>query len=158
MKLTDFISRKAILASLKSADKRGVIIELVAALKKAYPDEKIAPAELINGVMEREESVGSTGLHGGVAIPHAKIGALKELRGAFGRSHRPVDFRAVDGEPSYLFFLVVSPPAKGEAYLEALKTISLAIKTTHFCKFLRAAKNAREIEGILREVEEGAKV
>lgn len=158
MKLTDLIGRKAIVASLKSADKKGIVTELVTAMRKAYPDDKLSISEIVGAIMEREDKVGSTGLHGGVAIPHAKLDGLKDTRGAFGRSSRPVDFRAVDGEPSFLFFLVVSPPAKNEQYLEALKKLSTAIRSSHFCKFLKAAKTSKDIEDILREAEETAKV
>lgn len=158
MKLTDIISKKAIIPALKATDKKGVVAELAAIMKKAYPDDKLNAADIVAAIMEREEKVGSTGLHGGVAIPHARLSSVKEIRGAFGRAAKPVDFRAVDGEPSYLFFLIVSPPAKSEAYLEALKRLTLAIKSPHFCKFLRQAKSAKEIEETLKEVEETAKV
>ncbi|MBI2932687.1 MAG: PTS sugar transporter subunit IIA, partial [Planctomycetes bacterium] len=106
-----------------------------------------------DAIMAREE-VGSTGIHGGVAIPHAHFKSVKDIRGAFGRSAHPVDFRAVDGEATYLFFLVVAPPSKNEAYLQALNKISTAIRGAHFIKFLRAAKTAKEIEETLREAEE----
>jgi mannitol/fructose-specific phosphotransferase system IIA component (Ntr-type) len=157
MKLTDIISKKAIIPSLKAKDKNGVVAELAAVMKKAYGDEKIVPADLARAILDREE-VGSTGIHGGVAIPHAHVKALKEVRGAFGRAAHPVDFKSVDGEPTFLFFMIAAPQARNEQYLQALHRISAAIKGSHFCKFLRAAKTVKEIEDVLREAEEPAKV
>ncbi len=157
MKLTDIIAKKAIVHSIRAKDKRGVVAELAAAMKKAYPDEKLTPQELVDAIMAREE-LGSTGLHGGVAIPHAHLKQMKDVRGAFGRCAHPVDFRAVDGGPTHLVFLIVAPPSRNEAYLQALHKISAAIKGSHFCKFLRAAKTSKEIEDVLKESEETAKV
>ncbi len=157
MKLTDVIGKKAIVPALKAKDKKGVVAELVAAMKKAYPDERFSVADLTDAILEREV-VGSTGLHGGVAIPHAHFSGMKDLRGAFGRSTHPVDFKSVDGEPTHLFFLLAAPESKKQGYLEALKIVSTAIKGTHFCKFLRAAKTAKDIEDVLRETEEIARV
>lgn len=157
MKLTDFISTKAIVPSIKARDKKGVVAELVGAMKKAYADDKFSAAELTDAILEREV-VGSTGLHGGVAIPHAHLKAMKEVRGAFGRSAQPIDFRAMDGEPTYLFFLIAAPPAKNDDYLQALRVVSAAMRGSHFCKFLRAAKTARDIVDVLRESEEAARV
>lgn len=153
MRLTDIISRKAIVPTLKAKDKKGIIAELVAAMKKAYADERLNANELLEAIISREET-GSTGLHGGVAIPHSHYKNLHAVRGAFGRSNQPIDFRAVDGEPTYLFFAVVAPPSKNDEYLSVLRTISTAIRGSHFCKFLRAAKTVKEIEDVLRETEE----
>jgi mannitol/fructose-specific phosphotransferase system IIA component (Ntr-type) len=158
MKLTDFIAKKAIVPDLKSTDKKGIITELVAAMKKAHPTDRIAGADLVDAILHRETKVGSTGLGGGVAIPHAHFETLKTLVGAFGRSTRPVDFSAIDGQPVHLFFVIASPQAKKTEYIEALKVTSAAIRTANFCKFLRAARTAKEIEEIFREIEEVASV
>src|SRR5258706_539852 len=112
MKLHELISKKAVIASLKSSDKKGVIEELAAAMKKAYPAEKINVADLVGAILKRETHVGSTGLGQGVAIPHAHIDGLKNVIGGFGRAAHPIEFSAVDGQPVFLFFLIVSPPNK----------------------------------------------
>jgi len=158
MKLTDFIAKKAIVPELKSGDKKGIITELVTAMKKAHPTDRIAAPDLVEAILHRETKVGSTGLGGGVAIPHAHVDSLKGLVGAFGRSSRPVEFSAIDGQPVHLFFVIVSPQAKKAEYIDALKVTSNAIRTANFCKFLRAARSAKEIEEIFREIEEVASV
>ncbi|MBI2899593.1 MAG: PTS sugar transporter subunit IIA [Planctomycetes bacterium] len=157
MRLTDFIPRKAILPSLKAANKKAVITELVTALRKAADGEKFAVVEVAEAVLDREK-IGSTGLGAGVAVPHAKIESLKGVLGAFGRCAGGVDFNSVDGEPVSLVFLIVAPPQKNEEYLQALQKTMRAIKQPNVCKFLRAAKTAKEIEDLFRETEEVAKV
>lgn len=158
MKLTDFIAKKAIVAELKASDKKGVVAELVAAMKKAYPSDRIPAPELVDAILHRESKLGSTGLGGGVAIPHAHVESIRNLVGAFGRSTRPVEFSAIDGQPVHLFFVIASPPALKSEYIEALKITSSAIRTANFCRFLKGARTSREIEEIFREIEEVAEV
>lgn len=158
MKLTDFIAKKAIVAELKAADKKGIIAELVAAMKKAYPSDRIQEKELVDAILHRESKLGSTGLGGGVAIPHAHVESLKNLVGAFGRTSKPIEFGAIDGQPVHLFFVIASPPSRKAEYIDALKVTSSAIRTANFCRFLKGAHSAREIEETFREIEEGAEV
>lgn len=157
MKLTEFIRKKAIILSLKSPNKRGIVNEMVTSVKKACDGEKFSVDDVVEAVMEREK-VGSTGLGGGVAVPHARLDSLKDVVGAFGRCVKGVDFNSVDGEPVSLVFLILAPPAKNEDYLAALQKTMRAIKQPNLCKFLRAAKTAKDVEDIFREVEETAKV
>jgi mannitol/fructose-specific phosphotransferase system IIA component (Ntr-type) len=157
VKLIDLIPRKAILLSLKSKDKRGAIQELVQAAKKAHDGEKFAVAEVVDAIVDREKK-GSTGIGGGVGIPHAKLDGVRDLIGAFGRSSAGIDFAAVDGAPVHLVFLILAPPAKNDAYLETLRKIMGAIKRPNVAKFLKAAKAGKDVEEVLREVEEPAPV
>lgn len=157
MKLTEFIRRKAIVTSLKSPNKRGIVSELVTVLKKACDGERFSVEDVVEAVMDREKA-GSTGLGAGVAVPHAKLASMKDVVGAFGRCAQGIDFNSVDGEPVTLVFLVLAPPSKNEDYLAALQKTMRAIKQANLCKFLRAAKTAKDIEDIFREVEETAKV
>ncbi|MFN3485883.1 MAG: PTS sugar transporter subunit IIA, partial [Planctomycetota bacterium] len=95
MKLTEFISRKAIIPVLKSKDKRDAIQELVQAARKAYEGEKFVIADVVEAIIQREK-IGSTGVGGGVGVPHAKLESVKGVLGAFGRAPQGVDFSAVD--------------------------------------------------------------
>lgn len=154
MKLLDFISRKAIVPSLKARDRKGVVQELVTVLKKANPSEKISVADIAEAVLERETKIGSTGIGGGVALPHARVEGLKNVVAAFGRAAKPIDFAALDREPVGLFFLIVSPPSRAEDYTKALAKLAKLVKAPNFCKFLRAAKTAKDLEEVFRDAEE----
>src|SRR5438477_601133 len=123
-----------------------------------YSAEMIASGlhdDIIEAIVQREK-IGSTGIGGGVGVPHAKLDGIKNVIGAFGRCSPPIEFSAVDGAPVDLVFLILSPPSKGEAYLKALQKVMTALKRPNFVRFLKGAKTVREIEEIFREVEEVA--
>ena len=153
MKLCDFISSKAIVPLLKATDKISAIEELVLALKKGSKGEKFSVADTVEAIVKREK-MGSTGIGGGVGIPHAKLPGVKGVIGAFGRTSVPIEFNAVDGEPVRLIFVILAPEAQAESYLKALKKIMAALKQPNFLKFLRGAKTVKDIELNFREVEE----
>ena len=155
MKLTEIISKKAIIPVLKATDKKGAIQELVQAARKAYDGEKFVVTGIVDAIVQREK-IGSTGIGGGVGVPHAKLEGIKNVIGAFGRSAVPLDFNAVDGQPVSLIFLIIAPPSKNEQYLKALQKVMSAIKKPNVVRFLKGAKTGREIEEIFREVEEVA--
>ncbi len=157
MRLTELINRKAIIANLKSKDKQGAIKELVQVIKKAHSGEKYSVNELVEAILEREKR-GSTGMGGGVALPHAKFDSVKGVIGAFGRAPAGMNFNAVDGASVDLIFMVLAPTSRNDDYLKALRQLMNAVRRPHFTKFLRSAKNAREIEEVFRDTEEVARV
>ncbi|HYE97506.1 MAG TPA: PTS sugar transporter subunit IIA [Planctomycetota bacterium] len=157
MKLVDLIPKKAILHSIKVKDKKAAVHELVQAARKAHDGERFSVADIVDGIMAREK-IGSTGLGGGVGIPHAKLDGIKGVIGAFARVPEGVEFQAVDGERVQLRFLILAPPSKNDDYLKALQKVMTAIKKPNFLKFLRASKSVKDIEEIFREVEEPAPV
>ena len=90
MKLTEFIPKKAILPVLKAKDKKGAIQELVQAARKAFDNERFVVADVVDAIVQREK-VGSTGIGGGVGVPHAKLEGIKNVIGAFGRCSPAID-------------------------------------------------------------------
>jgi PTS system nitrogen regulatory IIA component len=155
VKFTDFIGKKAIIPVLKATDKKGVIQELVQAARKSADGERFVVADIVDAIVQREK-IGSTGIGGGVGVPHAKLNGIKNVIGAFGRVAFPIDFNAVDGEKVSLIFLILSPPSKSEDYLKALRKVMLAVKKPNITRFLKDATTVKEIEDIFREVEEVA--
>ena len=157
VKLSQIIPRKAILLNVKAANKKGVIQELVTALKKACPGESLSVKQLVDAVMKREK-VGSTGVGSGIAIPHAKHDSIEGIIGAFGRVPGGLDFDSVDGAPVELVFLLLASPKKNDAYLKLLRGTMGAIKQPHFCNFLRKAKTAKDIVEIFKDTEDVVQV
>lgn len=154
MKMSGLFHRKAFLIDLESDDKRGALRELVEAARTAYGLSRLPVGDVVDAIVAREK-LGSTGLGGGVAIPHVKCSAVKSVVGAFGRSARGVDFGAVDGEPVYLLFLILASPARPEEeFMEARRCVALAVRRPNFCKFARSAKTGKEIEELFDEVDE----
>lgn len=151
MKIMDFLNDKAVAADLKSTTKEGVIRELSGLLVKAgvIKEEKT----LVKTLLERE-ALGSTGIGQGVGIPHGKSGLVKELIAAFGISKRGVDFNALDGEPVYIFFLLLAPEESAGPHLKALAKISRLLKDKYVRDHLIKASNEEELLRILQGEDE----
>ncbi len=109
MKIAEFLREDLILPDLQATDKAGVLRELCTPLARAYG---LDPGRLTEVLLEREK-LGSTGVGEGVAIPHGKLPGVPNLLAAFGRSKRGVDFAAIDGKPTYLFFVLGGDPPQG---------------------------------------------
>jgi len=148
MKIMDFLNPKAISVDLKSRDKQGAIRELTDLLAAAGDIKN--KEELVRILMDRE-TLGSTGIGQGIGIPHGKSPRVKKLVAAFGVSKKGVDFESLDGEPAYIFFLLVAREESAGPHLKALARISRLLKD----KYIREAlKNAADTKAILKIVKE----
>ncbi len=148
MKIMDFLNPKAVIANLKATDKDGVIRELVDAIAKAEDIKN--KEELVKALLTRE-SLGSTGIGQGIGIPHAKTQNVKSLVAAFGLSHKGVNFDSLDGEPVYIFFLLIATEESAGPHLKALARISRMLKDKYFRELLKKAKDEKEILRIIQE-------
>jgi PTS system nitrogen regulatory IIA component len=153
MKIMDFLSKKAILFDIKSAKKEDVIKELVDALIAAGDVEKNHRNKIIESLMERE-SLGSTAIGQGIAIPHAKCDCVTKLVGAFGLSKKGVDFDSLDGEPVYIFFLLIAPQDSAGPHLKALARISRIFKDKYFRENLRGCTDDKGVIKIISQEDE----
>ena len=150
MKILDVLSREAICADLKSADKKGILEEL------ASPVAGIADVsrdEIIRVLMERER-LGSTGIGGGIGIPHGKLKELQTLVLGFGLSRAGVDFESLDGKPTHIFFLLLTPENSTGLHLKVLARISRILKNELLKEKLLAAATPEEICTIIQEEDE----
>src|SRR5438105_7075343 len=122
MKLRDFIVADAVVADLKSSDRNGVIRELVEALAAAGAAPREAVDEIVAALVKREQN-GSTGFGRGVAVPHVKHPKVSKMAGAIGRSAGGVDFAALDHQPVYSVFLLLSPENQPQQHLAAMNCV-----------------------------------
>lgn len=148
MKIMEFLDKKAVTVGIKAEDKEGVIRELVDLLAKAGDIKN--KEELVKALLARE-SLGSTGIGQGIGIPHAKSPNVKELVAAFGLSQRGVNFDSLDGEPVYIFFLLLAPEESAGPHLKALARISRMLKDKYFRELLKKAKDEKEVLHIIQE-------
>ena len=153
MPIMDFLSKKAIVIDIKSTKKEDAIKELVDALINSGDIEKRCRNKLIESLMARE-SLGSTAIGQGIAIPHAKSDCVDKLVAAFGLSKKGVDFDSLDGEPAYIFFLLVAPQDSAGPHLKALARISRLLKDKYFRDSLRACSDEKAIIKIITEEDE----
>jgi mannitol/fructose-specific phosphotransferase system IIA component (Ntr-type) len=153
MKLLDFLVADATVEDLQAVDKAGVVQEMVAKLVSSrHLTEKQAKA-VTQAIMDRE-ALGSTGIGRGIAVPHAKQSSVKKIVGSLGRSKKGINFAAIDGEPVYLLFLLISPSDQPGPHLKALEHISVVLRDENFSKFLRRAKDQEEMISLLAEADE----
>ena len=135
-----------IIEEIEARDKQGVLREFARLLKSRnrVDDEE----ELVRILLERE-SLGSTGIGDGVAIPHGKLPMCSDMIVAFGRSSRGVDFQAMDSKPVYLFFLLVTPEDKPGDHLKALARISRIIRNPALRESLKTAPHWQELQRLI---------
>lgn len=148
MKIMDFLNKKAVTVNLKATDKEGTIRELVDLLVKA--EEIKNKEDLVKALLSRE-ALGSTGIGQGIGIPHAKSANVKELVAAFGVSQKGVNFDSLDGDPVYIFFLLIAPEESAGPHLKALARISRMLKDKFFRELLRKSKDEKDILRIIQE-------
>jgi PTS system nitrogen regulatory IIA component len=148
MKILDFLRYNGIIPSLEAHSKEEALAELVAPIVQENPD--LDREGLIRTLIERE-NLGSTGIGGGVAIPHGKIEGLPRLVASFGKSQDGIDFRSMDNKPAFLFFLLVAPKNSAGEHLKALARISRLFRDPLLKTSLLQAQGADEIFQILEE-------
>lgn len=154
MKLGEFLIPSAFVPQLAAEDGEGVVRELVQALVRAEAIPETRVSALVKALLKRER-LGSTGIGKGIAVPHAKHRCVKRVVGTVGLSAQGVDFAALDGDPVYVFFLLVGPLSSTTEHLAALELISQALKHGTFCSFLRQARNQEDLVDLLEEADEG---
>lgn len=153
MKIMEFLSKKAILTDIKSIKKEDTIKELVDVLIESGDIEKRSRNKLTEALMARE-SLGSTAIGQGIAIPHAKSDCVDKLIAAFGLSKKGVDFDSLDGDPVYIFFLLVAPLDSAGPHLKALARISRLLKDKYFRDGLRACIDDKSVIKIITQEDE----
>ncbi len=153
MQIMEFLSKKAIVTDLKATKKEDVMKELVDALVNSGEIEKRCRNKLIDALMTRE-SLGSTAIGQGIAIPHAKSDCVQKLVAAFGLSKKGVNFDSLDGEQAYIFFLLVAPQDSAGPHLKALARISRLLKDKYFRDTLRSCTDEKAIIRIISQEDE----
>ncbi|MEN8375484.1 MAG: PTS sugar transporter subunit IIA [Gemmatimonadota bacterium] len=145
--LRDFFEESAIDLDLGGESKDEILRSLITLLGV---DEK--SEQNLYKMLKRRESLGSTGIGGGIAIPHCRSLAVDQLRVAFGRRTGGVDFKAVDSEPVRFFFLIVAPPLEvSNQYLPVLGKIAQFVKNANTSTRLAELATATDFLALLGE-------
>jgi mannitol/fructose-specific phosphotransferase system IIA component (Ntr-type) len=155
MRMSHFVVRDAIQPSLAETTREGVIRELVRSLHGAGRFQTQDPEEVVKAVLRRE-TLGSTGIGRGIAIPHSRHGAVTQLVGTVGLSKTGVPFESIDGEPVHVFVLLVSPQDQPGPHLRALESVVQAMKDDEFVKALRACETRDQVWDLLSRHGQGA--
>jgi PTS system nitrogen regulatory IIA component len=150
MKISEILNKDSIIADLESTNKNGVIKELARAVSKAC---HASPDDIAAVLMERE-MLGSTGIGGGIAIPHGKLNSVKSVTIGFGLSRGGVEYDSLDNRLVHIFFLLLTPENSTGGHLKVLAQISKLLKKTQFKEGLQAATSVDEIYDIIMEENE----
>ncbi len=144
MNLQKLLTPETVVLDLEATDKEGIIAELVDILVRAGRISAAAREEVLRSVMERERKM-STGIEHGVAIPHGKSDAVPELVAALGVKREGLDFDALDGQPSRIFILAVSPADRSGPHIQFLAEISRLLSEPGMQQKILDARSVEEI-------------
>jgi len=150
MHLSDFLDFEAIKTSLPGGNKRSLLQQLA---NVAGQRLGLDPAGILASLNEREQ-LGSTGFGQGVAIPHGKIDGVAQIYGLFARVGEPLDYKAIDGRPVDLVFLLLSPVDAGAEHLKALAAISRVTRNGGTLEKMRGARSRDALAAVLMAADE----
>lgn len=150
MQLADFLDFDVIKTGLSGGNKRSLLQQLA---NLAGQQLGIEPSMIYSSLTEREQ-LGSTGFGHGVAIPHGKIEDLNRIYGLFARLSEPLDYKAIDGRPVDLVFLLLSPLDAGADHLKALAAISRVTRNVAILEQMRGARGRDALAAVLLAADE----
>ena len=147
MELADILAEESVLVCTDIASKRDVLLKLA---------EKVAaltghPASDAFDALNDRESLGSTGLGNGIAVPHGKYAALKGVMAVFMKLTRPVDFEAVDDHPVDIVMMLLAPMGAGADHLKALARVARILRTDSIAEALRRTDDPTRLYAILTQ-------
>ena len=152
MLLTDLLAPSRVVLPLRGSTKPAVMRELLAA---ALPEAATADLDAVMDALLARESVLSTGIGDGVAIPHAKTPKVEHLMMVAGVAASAVDYDALDGEPADLFFLLLGPESAATEHVKTLGRLARVLRKPGLRTALREAPNAEAFLRAIAETEAG---
>jgi fructose-specific phosphotransferase system IIA component len=154
VKLSNLLKESSIALELEGKSKAEVIEELAGVVCAAG---NIKNKKSVAEALAEREKMGSTAIGNGVAVPHTKIDGVKQPILTFGRLSGGVDFNSLDGEKTYLFFMLISPKDDIGAHLKILAKISHLIKDRFMVGLFKKAKTKKEVLSIISNLEKSSK-
>jgi nitrogen PTS system EIIA component len=148
MKITEILSQDMVLPDLRSNTKPEILRELAQTFTSQFAN--LNP-DAVASVLAERERLGSTAIGDGIAIPHGKIRGVNRIVGAFGRHLKGVDFDSLDGNPTYLFFVLVAPEESTSLHLKALARVSRLFRDGAFRERLEAARDMETLYNLIVE-------
>src|SRR5665213_1092099 len=138
MEITDFLSPIEVIVNVGAPDKIRLLTELC---NRAASTLKLDPSRITADILKRE-SLGSTGMGGGVAIPHARLADLKKPFGLLARLRSPIDFDAIDRQPIDIIFLLLLPTSATGEQLNVLALVARKLRDADVVRDARRASDA----------------
>ena len=151
MRIATLISRERIVAELRAQTKEEALREISAVIGASFDD---SIAQDICDALAQRERLASTGIGEFVAIPHGRLDRLPTMVAALARSRDGIDFGAMDGQPTRLFFVIVAPGAANGMHLRALARVARLCKNASFRQRLLGAEASDAMFEVLCSAEQ----
>lgn len=148
MQLVDVLKEDLVFLNFEADSKDQAIEKFIASLADTGTIKE--PDVLKDALFEREK-LGTTGVGGGIAMPHARSASIKDLSVAFFRSEKGIEFNAVDNKPVHIIFMLLAPISSGGPYLKLLAKISRLLRSDEFRDALTDATSAAKVMEIIQE-------
>ena len=153
MKIQDLLRKDVMLLDLQATEKTAVIEEMI---KSLVDHGYVTDFEIFKEGILARESLTSTGLGDGIAMPHSKNSAVKEATVLFAKSNKGVDYESLDGQPTDLFFMIAAPEGANDTHLAALAELSQYLMKDGFADKLRKVSSPDEVIALFDQTSEKA--
>ena len=150
VKIFDFLCDKCIIPDLNTKSKEEALANLA---KRVAEIEPALDQDAVLSVLNEREQLGSTGIGGGVAIPHGKLPELDHMLILVGRSPGGIPFDAMDHRPVHIMFLLLAPDKLATPYLKLLAQVSRVLKTQEVHQRIMEASDAPSIQKVIKEID-----
>jgi PTS system nitrogen regulatory IIA component len=147
MKIKDFLAASDVAVDVRASDKASALRELAGRAAAALE----LPVDVVTSEIEKRDELGSTGIGGGVSIPHARLREVRKPFGTFVRLKNPIEYEAIDGQPVDLVFLLLLPASSQLDQLNALAAVARKLRDPKLLLKLRRATHAAELYQALTE-------
>jgi len=152
MNLCEIVNKDAIVSTLTATSRDEAISEIVDTLISSGKLSADLKDAVISAILEREQK-GSTGFGKGVAVPHVKLDGVSTMAAAIGLSEGGIDFNALDKQPVYSIFLLLSPAGDPDGHLRAMEVIFGHLSQDRFRRFLQQARSTDEVWTLLEDAD-----
>lgn len=149
MQLSEILSPGAVKVLPKASSKKRLFCDLAEVATNLHGLNYDAAF----AALQEREALGTTGVGGGVALPHSRLEGLEQVYGVFMRLETPLDFDATDRKPVDLVFGLFAPEGAGVAHLKALALVSRTLRDASLCAKLRANGDPAVLYTILTEAQ-----
>ena len=147
MQIKDFLSPSQVAIDVRASDKAGLLRELAARAASALD----LPGDAVAGAIEKRDELGSTGIGGGAAMPHARLREVGKPFGVLARLASPVAFEAIDGQPVDIVFLLLLPASSQLDQLNALAAVARKLRDQGVLSRLRGAASPGDLYRAMTE-------
>ncbi|MBK6941236.1 MAG: PTS sugar transporter subunit IIA [Planctomycetes bacterium] len=152
MRLSDLLRPEAVLLGVKGLDKWALIERLCDQLVHAQRLPASRRQQVLDALFQRERSM-STGMENGIAIPHCSLDEIEDTLVVLGISREGVQFESIDGKPSHLILLLVTPRNKTKVHIRTLAEIAKLLNDSAFREKLVAAESSADAVSLIRAQE-----